>query len=124
MAKFKCGEKAILKATSKEVVIDRVITNFSSKSVRYELKDGKKVTDNDLLKMSEAKKIANVLHKTVKNSKTDINKLAKDIEKVSKKAKDIQIKETEKEVIPAVEQPEKQIDNQEVEKSDSKEEKR
>jgi len=83
MAKFKYSEKAILKATSKEVIISKVITNFGSNTTKYELKTGEKVSDNDLLKFTEAEKISKVLHKSVKKGKTNIKKLAKDISEIS-----------------------------------------
>lgn len=121
MAKYKCTEKAILKATGKEIVIDKVITDYGTGITKYELNTGEKVSNDDLLKLYEVNNISDLLHKSVKKGKTDIEKLGKGIAKVTEKAKDNKI---EKISLTPVEKSDQPIKNQEVEKSDFSKEKR
>ena len=108
MAKFKYSEKAILKATGKEVIIDKVVSNYSTGVVKYTLDSGKEVSGDELLTLIEANQIAELLHKTAKKGKTNFKKLAKDIAEVSEK----------KESVSVVEKLDEVSNNQEVEKID------
>lgn len=105
MAKFKYDEKCILRATYKEVVINKVITNFGSKTTKYELKSGEEVTDNDLEKISFAK-----AKKTTQ----------KELNNSYKKGKE---KPFEKNSLPPVKQGDKESNNQEVTKSNNSDKK-